>query len=76
MSTAELKEKLIEELNKIEDEDFLNDALGLFRDRNKGRYVLSPEQVAMVKEAHEQYERGEFLSEEEANREADQWLED
>lgn len=76
MSTAEIKLKLIEEITKSNDEAFLIDALGLFREHSKGIYFFSPEETSMVNEGLEQYKRGEYLTEEEADKEAEQWLED
>lgn len=40
----------------------------------KAKYFLSEEQVRIVKEAQEQILNGEFLTEEEADKEIDQWL--
>lgn len=74
MSTAELKEKLIEEINKIDNELFLKDVLGMFRDQNRGKYVLSSDEIQMINESLEQYERGEFYTDEEVRKETDQWL--
>ncbi|MEX0967728.1 MAG: hypothetical protein WD077_10860 [Bacteroidia bacterium] len=71
-----LKEKLISEINKIEDEKLLKYLLETiaFESDTITPFKLSDEQRMMVEEAREQYKRGEFMTDEQAHRLTEEWL--
>jgi hypothetical protein len=76
MSTIELKEKLIEKINGIEDEALLEEIAGLidFDIESDDIYVLSPEEVEAVKDGIDQIEKGLAISNEEARKIFDKCL--
>jgi hypothetical protein len=76
MSTLELKKRLIDKIQKMDNEILLEEAyrlLGLETDDIE-IYRLSPAQKNVVNEAREQIKKGDFLTEEQANNEIDEWL--
>ncbi len=78
MNTSELKLDLIKYISNIEDIKIL-ERLKLFLEVNKiseNVRVFTPEQQARVNRALEQYKNGECISNEEAEKEIQQWLED
>jgi hypothetical protein len=78
MSTKKLKEKIIEEIEKTENESLLAEVYRLFNleasDDDKEIYTLSNDQKEAVTEAQDQIKNGQFLTNEEANKEIDEWL--
>ena len=76
MSTAELRKKLIEKINETKDENLLEEAYRLLEMEadNLEVYKLSLEQKNVVHESQEQIKKGEFLSNEQSDREIDEWL--
>jgi uncharacterized membrane protein len=76
MTTIELKKKLIKQINNIEDELFLLEMSRLidFENEESEVYCFTEEESRAIEEAREQYAKGEFLSNEEANKEVDEWL--
>lgn len=76
MSGAELKKRLIERIQKIDDVNLLGEAFRLLQPKSEDIdvYRLSEEQRAAVNEAREQYARGEFLTDDEVNKNIDEWL--
>lgn len=76
MSGAELKKRLIEQIQKIDDVNLLGEAFRLLQPKSDDIdvYRLSEEQRGAVNEAREQYARGEFLTDDEANKNIDEWL--
>lgn len=76
MSTTGLKERLIDKIKSIDDEDILAEAyrlLGAGTD-NEEPYVLNPEQKVAISEAREQIRKGNYLTNHESDREIDEWL--
>lgn len=75
MSTLEIKKKLINEINEVEDLQLLN---ALYRiltaKKNEEVYQLSTEQVAAIEEAQEQYSNGRYFSNDEVDQEIEEWL--
>ena len=75
MSTLEIKKKLINEINEVEDIQLLN---ALYRiltaKKNEEVYQLSKEQVAAIEEAQEQYSNGRYFSNDEVDQEIEEWL--
>lgn len=77
MSTVELKKKLIHTIQKIEDEDILAEVYRLLEldIDSYNIYKLNDEQKEAIAESREQIQNGQFLTEEEADKEIDKWLE-
>ncbi len=76
MTTLELKKKLIKRINNIEDELLLQEVSRLIDtgDDESDIYYFTEEESRAIEEARESYKRGEFLTDEEANKEVDEWL--
>jgi predicted transcriptional regulator len=76
MTTIELKKKLIKRINRIEDELLLEEMSRLagIGDEESDIYYFTEEESKEIEEARQAYARGEFLTEEEANKEVDEWL--
>ena len=76
MTTIELKKKLIKQINNIEDELLLQEMSRLagIGDEESDIYYFTEEESRAIEEARESYARGEFLTNEEANKEVDKWL--
>ena len=76
MSTIELRKRLFEKIQLTEDENLLEEASRLLEvnlDENS-IYILSDKQEQAIKEASKQIVEGSFLSNEDANKEIDEWL--
>jgi len=71
-----LKEQLIKKIQETSDKDILEEVYRLleidFEDNET--YTLSEEQEIAVNEAQEQIKKGQYLSEKEANHQAEEWL--
>jgi predicted transcriptional regulator len=76
MTTLELKKKLIKRINNIDDELLLQEMSRLagIGDQESDIYYFTEEESSAIEEARESYARGEFLTNEEANKEVDEWL--
>ncbi|MFI5136387.1 MAG: hypothetical protein ACHQIM_01080 [Sphingobacteriales bacterium] len=76
MSAIELKEKLMEKINGIDDEALLHEIADFidFDVESDGVYVLSPEEVEAIKDGIDQIERGMAISNEEARKIFDKCL--
>lgn len=76
MSSAELKKRLIDKIQKTDNESLLEEAFRLLQLESEDIevYKLSDEQKSAVNEAREQIKRGEFLTDDEANKDIDEWL--
>ncbi|MVN20095.1 hypothetical protein [Mucilaginibacter arboris] len=76
MIDIELKEKLIAKIDSINNEELLNQLLRIIDLESKAHevYDLSKEEAEAVNEGIAQLNKGMFISNEEANRQADQWL--
>jgi len=76
MTTTELKNRLISEINSINNEMLLEEMLRLAgaREEEGGIYHLSDLQLKAVEEAQAQFKKGDYLTESEANNEIDEWL--
>jgi len=76
MSTKELRKKLIEKIEKTESNELLSEAYRLLELETDDIeiYTLSEEQKGAVEEARQQIRNGKFLTDDEANREIDEWL--
>ena len=73
---SSLKEKLIRKIQKTEDRNILEEVYRLleidFDDQST--YALSNEQKFAIQEARDQIKKGQFLSEEQANQQVEEWL--
>ena len=73
---SSLKEKLIRKIQKTEDRNILEEVYRLleidFDDQST--YTLSNEQKFAIQEARDQIKKGQFLSEEQANQQVEEWL--
>jgi predicted transcriptional regulator len=77
MTVVELKEKLIAQINSIDDEELLDSlsrTVELELEINKGTYIMSAGEIEAVKDGLEQLKNGQWISHEEASREIDEWL--
>lgn len=79
MTTNELKKRIIDRIQQIENEDLLKETFRLIELEMEDielPYELSSEMKSAVEEAQIQFKKGEVLDHEEANKEIDQWLEE
>lgn len=76
MNKVDLKEKLISEIRKIEDKNILSEVYRLLEIESEELelYKLDEDQIAAVKEAREQVSNGQFLTHEQAKKNAEKWL--
>jgi hypothetical protein len=71
----ELRKKLTGRINRTERIDLLEYMLQLIENEEAGiPYQLTIEQENAVAEALNQYENGQFISDEDADKEINQWL--
>jgi hypothetical protein len=73
MSGLELKEKIQKRLIEIDDEALLNEIYQMVCE-DDAVYKLSDEQKLRVEEGRQQIKEGKIISNEEANRQAREWL--
>ncbi len=76
MKTIEIKKKLIRKIFSIEDRTLLTQMSTMVGIDNKEEeiYHLSDEQLKAVEEAEQQYLRGEYVTNEELEKEIEEWL--
>ncbi|MGW1455048.1 hypothetical protein ACWBC2_08660 [Salegentibacter agarivorans] len=76
MKTAEIREKLIREINSSHNKNLLEELYRYLDRENKTQktYNLSDEQKLAIEEAREQVNNGDYLTSEEASQEIDEWL--
>jgi hypothetical protein len=76
MSTVELRKRLIDKIEKTEDKRILDEMFRLLEIETGDIeiYTLNESQIMKVNEAREQIKKGQFLTEEQANKEIDEWL--
>ena len=76
MSAVELRKRLIDKIQKTKDERILEEAFRLFELETEDSevYRLNDVQKKAVTEARQQIKNGQFLTEEQANKEIDEWL--
>ena len=77
MSTAELRQKLIDKISSIENDALLREASRLIDLEIidiENPYVLSEEMEKAVSIAREQISNGDYLSHSEANIEIEEWF--
>lgn len=76
MSSAELKKRLIDKIEKTDNENLLEEAFRLLQLESEDIevYKLSDEQKSATNGAREQIKRSEFLTDDEANKDINEWL--
>jgi predicted transcriptional regulator len=76
MSTIELRRLLIDKIQKTENEDLLAEAYRLLELETEDIeiYKLNDDQRKAINEARQQINNGQFLTEDQANKEIDEWL--
>jgi predicted transcriptional regulator len=76
MSTKELRKRLIEEIEKTDNEYLLREAYRLLHIEGDDIeiYKLNKDQKQAIAEARNQIKSGQFLTDEEANKEINEWL--
>jgi predicted transcriptional regulator len=76
MSTVELRKRLIDKIQKTQDGRILEEAYRLLELETDDIeiYKLNDDQKNAISEARQQIKNGQFLTEEQANKEIDEWL--
>ncbi len=76
MKTIEIKKKLITEINLSKNKNLLEEFYRFLHLENEvqDKYKLNLEQKSVVAEARNQIETGDYLTNEQANQEIDEWL--
>ena len=76
MSTIELRKRLIDKIQKTDNESLLEEAYRLLEleTENIDVYKLTDDQRKAVNEGKQQIKDGKFLTDEQANKEIDGWL--
>jgi len=75
MIKAELRERLIQKIREIEDIEILEEIYGWLEDESHlGVYQLSEFEKGEVREAQEEIRKGKGISDEDVNKEIDEWL--
>lgn len=76
MSTVELKKRLIEKIQKTQDERILEEAFRLLELEAEDIeiYKLNDDQKKAISEARQQIKNGQFLTDQQANKGIDEWL--
>ncbi len=76
MTVTELKKRLIGKISLLENNELLEEMYRLIANEETdiSIYELSEEQLKAVEEGQHQYKNGEFLTEEQANKDIEEWL--
>ncbi|HMQ80252.1 MAG TPA: hypothetical protein PKE39_14070 [Ignavibacteria bacterium] len=74
MTTAELKKSIVREVQAVSDEKMLELILIALENINSPMPVLEEWQQREIEESEKQFERGEFVTKEEADKKILQWL--
>ena len=76
MTAIELKHILLRKISQINDFEILSEVYKLLEncDDDAEVYILSEGHKLAIEEAKAQIDRGEFLTDQQANEEIDQWL--
>ncbi|PJR03537.1 hypothetical protein [Avrilella dinanensis] len=74
MNTSELKLDIIQKITELKEVRVIEEIKKLLDFELNDIYELSESQKNRVAEAREEYTNGNFLNEEEADKEIDQWL--
>lgn len=76
MSTTELRKRLIDKIQKTDNENLLEEAYRLLELETEDIeiYKLTEDQRRAINEARQQIKNGQFLTDDQANKEIDEWL--
>ncbi len=76
MTTKELRHKVINKINKLDDENLLNDLIRLIDDSTEDKeiYRLSDNHKKAINIAIDQIENGDYLTNKQSNNQIDEWL--
>lgn len=76
MSTTELRRLLIEKIQLTNDDKLLEEASRLLEAAivESDVYILNDKQKMAIEEGRKQINRGAYLTDEESNKEIDEWL--
>ena len=76
MSAIELRKRLIDKIQKTENENLLGEAYRLLElgTDDLDIYKLNNEQRKAIDEARQQIKNGQFLTDEKSNQKIDEWL--
>lgn len=76
MTTNELKHKVIDKINALDDDGLLKDLIRLIEDSTDDNeiYCLSDNHKKAINIAIDQIEKGDYLTNEQSNKEIDEWL--
>ena len=76
MSTIELRRRLIDKIQKTENEDLLAEAYRLLELETEDieLYKLNDDQRKAISEARQQINSGQFLTDDQSSKEIDEWL--
>jgi hypothetical protein len=77
MSTAELKEKIIAQINGTDNDELLSEISTMLYVESKsvnGVYQMSDVEREAVEDSLNQFKNGQWISNEEANKRAEEWL--
>ena len=76
MSTPELKKRLIDKIRRTKDPAILEEAYRLLEIETEdlGIYNLTDDQKSAIEEAQKQIKEGKFLTDDQADKDIDEWL--
>ena len=76
MTTKELQHTVIDKVKELEDDNLLNDLIKLIDDNyiDDDIYQLSTNHKTAIEVAIKQIEDGDYLTNEQSNKEIDEWL--
>jgi hypothetical protein len=75
MNKLEIREKLIAEIKQVENLHLLEVLYDILSaETGEKFYNLSRDQISAIEEAKQQYKEGEFFTNEEVDRETEEWL--
>jgi len=75
MSTIKLKNKILRKIEGINDDYLLEEVLALLEfETNTKTIELTTAQISAIDEARDQIKNGEYFTNEEVEKEIDQWL--
>jgi hypothetical protein len=74
MATPTLKERLIEKIQQSDNEALLNEVSRLMDAEDTAVYELNDAQKQAIATAQKQVQQGQYLTDEQANKEIDEWL--
>ncbi|MCC8360099.1 hypothetical protein [Salinimicrobium sediminilitoris] len=75
MNKLEIREKLIAEIKQVENLHLLKVLYDILSaETGEKFYNLNRDQISAIEEAKQQYKEGEFFTNEEVDRETEEWL--